>query len=262
MSSSHNIRKIFSALAVSFSVSLIAIAVTPASAQEPVITQHILETSVDLNSENLVDTSDFSSAQILQAQKLINVMKKSENIYEYFGTLSDVEQRSIIAAIEQNPYLIEDELPRMRTQNELTDENEKKSPSEQYKLYMTILEMLSCINLVDVPSCALANQAANIAESEARIRYPDSTTNGKGDAFRHCTWSALMTIRIGEDGAEKIGNAHETVRRGEPEEREMDLINNALGRDVGGRFTINKDEDGALNTCASMANIGLLHTLI
>lgn len=250
-------RRIFGALAVSLSISFSAIATPAAFAQELVV-------STSAVNEFGVVTSDITAEQILQAQDLIAEMKQSEDIYEYFGALSDVEQRSIIAAVKENPYLIENESPRMRVQSETPDEEtpDKKKPSKTYKLYMSILEMMSCINLVDVPSCAQALKAANIAEREAKARYPDSVTNGKGDALRHCAWSALMTIRIGKDAAERIGNAHETVVRGEPEEREMDLINNALGRDIGERFIINGDETGALSTCVSMANIGLLHTLL
>lgn len=245
-------RRIFGALAVSLSISFSAISTPAASAQEAVV-------STPAATVFGVDTSDITADQILQAQGLIAEMKRSEDMYEYFGALSDVEQRSIIAAVEQNPYLIEPDSPRMRAQSEKLEE---EILDKTYDLYMSVLEMMSCINLVNVTSCGLAHQAAGIANREAKARYPsESLIDGKGDAFRHCSWSALMVIRIGEEYAEIIGTNHENLGDGEPEQNEMDLINNATGREIGKRFATTSDDDGALATCASMANIGQLVTL-
>lgn len=86
-------RRIFGALAVSLSISFSAISTSAASAQEAVV-------STPAATVFGVDTSDITTDQILQAQGLVAEMKQSEHMYEYFGALSDVEQRSIIAAVE------------------------------------------------------------------------------------------------------------------------------------------------------------------
>ena len=60
--------------------------------------------------------------------------------------------------------------------------------------------------------------------------------NGKGDAYRHCVWSCLMTQHIGADQAETVGNIHEIHgdKDGQPaDERIMDQTNNAVGRKCG-----------------------------
>jgi hypothetical protein len=57
--------------------------------------------------------------------------------------------------------------------------------------------------------------------------------NGKRDAFRHIVWNALNTRDIGEDSAKKFGDAHEASREQPANERQMDLENNAIGREIG-----------------------------
>ncbi|MGV0362984.1 DUF6973 domain-containing protein [Corynebacterium minutissimum] len=89
-----------------------------------------------------------------------------------------------------------------------------------------------------VVSCGIANQAATTASMEAQNRVPGATSlhNGKGDAFRHCSWNALMTMRIGADAAERIATNHETVAQGPADETRMDLYNNAQSRFLGFAF--------------------------
>ena len=95
--------------------------------------------------------------------------------------------------------------------------------STEHECTSASLEMLSCI------SCGIANQAATTASMEAQNRFPGATSlrNGKGDAFRHCSWNALMKMRIGADAAERIAINHETVAQGPADEASMDLYNNA-----------------------------------
>ncbi|MBL3960828.1 hypothetical protein FH728_25105, partial [Bacteroides thetaiotaomicron] len=78
-------------------------------------------------------------------------------------------------------------------------------------------------------------------------RFPGATSlhNGKGDAFRHCSWNALMTMRIGADAAERIATNHETVAQGPADETSMDLYNNAQGRFLGSAFASSGDEASA-----------------
>lgn len=123
--------------------------------------------------------------------------------------------------------------------------------------------MLMCINLVDVVSCGIANQVAGIASDQAESRFPGNSSllNGKGDAFRHCAWNALMTMRIGATAAERIATNHETIRQGPEDQNRMDLYNNAQGRIVGAAFANSGNESGALNQCALWATVGVLSTI-
>lgn len=59
--------------------------------------------------------------------------------------------------------------------------------------------------------------------------------NGKADAFRHCFWSCKMpqSNSIGVSKAKTIGNIHEDCVENSPRERSMDLINNAVGVNLG-----------------------------
>jgi hypothetical protein len=75
-------------------------------------------------------------------------------------------------------------------------------------------------------------QAQNEATDEAARRYPGEFHNGRGDAFRHAYWSALMTQARGEPLAREFGNAHENFPGNPPLERAMDLHNNAIGRTI------------------------------
>jgi hypothetical protein len=90
-------------------------------------------------------------------------------------------------------------------------------------------------------------QSAATAAEEAK-KYPGAH-NGKGDAFRHAYWSALMTKHCGVESAKKYGFAHESVPPGDGSqcvlvgsgsartqpraERVMDEHNNSVGRDIG-----------------------------
>ncbi len=73
--------------------------------------------------------------------------------------------------------------------------------------------------------------AINRARSE--FNNPRSLVQGKGDAFRHALWSALLTRLMGAGKAEDYTNRHEF---GDPNnnaiDREMDLYNNRKGREI------------------------------
>lgn len=59
--------------------------------------------------------------------------------------------------------------------------------------------------------------------------------NGKGDAFRHAYWNALATKNIGSAMTKLLTDAHEDKEPGytyEGKEKDMDLFNNKVGRDI------------------------------
>jgi hypothetical protein len=75
--------------------------------------------------------------------------------------------------------------------------------------------------------------AANKALAEAQSRFPaDQLHNGQGDAFRHAYWNALMTRAHGSSLAKEFADAHETNPNQPANEKEMDLHNNEVGRQI------------------------------
>lgn len=76
--------------------------------------------------------------------------------------------------------------------------------------------------------------AANKALSEAARRFGrGSLHNGAGDAFRHCYWNAVLARDIGKDNALQFTTAHESRPGNPPDEKVMDLHNNAVGARIG-----------------------------
>lgn len=120
------------------------------------------------------------------------------------------------------------------------------------------LEKAACVIHVDLVSCNRAAKDANNASASAKKLFPKSLHNGRGDAYRHCYWNALMTISIGENGAMKIASNHEAVRNGPAREKKMDLANNKTGRSVG---KAQKTASKSSTKCKSLANQNKLVTL-
>lgn len=86
-----------------------------------------------------------------------------------------------------------------------------------------------------------APELAKRAEEAARAKYKNNEQwLGEGDAFRHMAWQALMAQKYGRIPAAIVGYAHEMGlggKLGNPDqtakEEQMDLANNAIGRDIG-----------------------------
>ncbi len=70
------------------------------------------------------------------------------------------------------------------------------------------------------------------AKTLAQKLFPNSLFNGKGDAFRHAYFSALNSESLGVELAKRLGDAHENIPAPNLLEREMDLRNNQIGRDL------------------------------
>lgn len=74
---------------------------------------------------------------------------------------------------------------------------------------------------------------AKTAFDRAAQLFPNSTYNGVGDAYRHALFSALNVRSLGYEMAKRLGDAHELKPPIRPLEREMDLRNNHIGRELG-----------------------------
>lgn len=125
-------------------------------------------------------------------------------------------------------------------------------------------ELASCVS--DPNGCFIAKDAANWALGVAEWKYgadPDGLHNGAGDAFRHCIWSAAITQRIGADRAEAITTEHEDAESDEPQvERDMDLGNNAVGRNIGSDANAEGGSDTwgwIIDQCQEYQQAGLLY---
>lgn len=64
----------------------------------------------------------------------------------------------------------------------------------------------------------------------------ESCHNGPGDAFRHAFWAAMVARSYGESLALQYTSAHENYEGNPPDERAMDLHNNAVGAAIGSRL--------------------------
>ncbi len=122
---------------------------------------------------------------------------------------------------------------------------------------MNKAEAKFCANPLHSSSCAKAKAAATDASNQASKKFPRSTLyQGRGDAFRHCYWSARMTIDMGAKEAQGFGDRHEAYSSGK--DKQMDLNNNATGRTIGSKYPTHR---AASSRCEYLAKNGKLVTL-
>ena len=89
-------------------------------------------------------------------------------------------------------------------------------------------------------STVASNFAVNITHEAGMTRGHDGD---QGNALRHVIWQSIITRRLGEEHAKRIGNAHEdnpnvdlNIRRFkklEDADPTIDLLNNIIGREIG-----------------------------
>jgi hypothetical protein len=125
-------------------------------------------------------------------------------------------------------------------------------------------EIWNCVWAVGPIDCGTAKGAATDAEAATVEEvnwgnFPyDSLHNGQADGFRHCYWNALMTHRIDVEQAKDVADAHEDNPDQPWDEKDMDLHNNQVGRDIGSR---SGSEEASRNQCRDAAWNGTLKTL-
>ena len=79
------------------------------------------------------------------------------------------------------------------------------------------------------------SEAKDIAMAKTRELFRGGQHNTVADAFRHCYWSALMTVRIGARKTREFSTWHETKMSNPFDEWRMDLHNNQVGIEIGER---------------------------
>lgn len=185
--------------------------------------------------------------------ELINEIKSSSDPWSTLDVMSSSDKLEVLAVLEDFDMGQLDAIFQ-----EHTPVSARASAGYSDILWST-LEKAACVVHVDLISCNIANKDAKTASTAAGNYYvPSVLHNGSGDAFRHCYWSALMTIHIGESGAMKIGSNHEVVRNGPAKEKQMDLANNKTGRAIG---KAQKTDAKSKNECRVRANQRKLVTL-
>lgn len=114
-------------------------------------------------------------------------------------------------------------------------EQSDATPHVDYGSYpggLTRAEMLLCVR--HPFKCSKTKGISSHAAQRARSHFPDGLHYGRGDAFRHAYWNAVMTKEIDETWARKFATAHESETPA-GNDRTMDLRNNGVGRGVGRR---------------------------
>lgn len=127
--------------------------------------------------------------------------------------------------------------------NVFLSDNIHNSPDvllQEYRLQMSQAELTIFDNM------STGNQlnylySAKVASAQTVKFFPDSTRNGKGDAYRHALWNALATRYLGANKTAQLTSAHENkpIDPNNPfeyKEKEMDLYNNSKGRYIGENF--------------------------
>lgn len=102
--------------------------------------------------------------------------------------------------------------------------------------------------------------SAKKAFDKANELFPNSTHNGKGDAFRHALWNGFCALTLGDNLGEQLTTAHEYRPSQYPfnyKETEMDLYNNQKGRQV----AITSNLTNIVDNILSYLNSGYLRYL-
>ena len=103
----------------------------------------------------------------------------------------------------------------------------------------------------------------NSKKAKSVGRLFNGTSNGYGDAVRHCYWCALNQVSAGLNSplAEEYGNAHENTPSNKINEKIMDLHNNSVGYYLGNQAIKNNwSEDELLRKIIKAADDGILQT--
>lgn len=168
------------------------------------------------------------------AERQILSEEDSEMVYMIWS-ISDEDTSALNAEFDQvyTQEEVDKEAFRKRLQ-EIWEQGDSE-PLAEYGRYpggLTKAEMLLCARFP--LKCSKTKGISSHARQSARSHFPDGIIYGRGDAFRHAYWNAVMTKEIDETWARKFATAHESETPA-GNDRTMDLRNNGVGRGVGRR---------------------------
>lgn len=101
-----------------------------------------------------------------------------------------------------------------------------------YRPKMSELELKIFDNEMNFVQKVLYLINARIAYKTAEAQFPNTTLNGKGDAYRHSLFIALNAKALGPDLAQRLADAHELNPSQGILSKEMDQRNNLIGLTV------------------------------
>ena len=103
------------------------------------------------------------------------------------------------------------------------------------------------------PRCARGAYWARFAMEVTNRAFGQETD--LSDAFRHCLWSACLTIDLGAGSAKTLTDTHERFdTSGNRQEQRKDLWNNAIGRLIGNAASALGPEYAVRNAASECAN--------
>ncbi|WP_435853121.1 DUF6973 domain-containing protein [Streptomyces lavendulocolor] len=110
-------------------------------------------------------------------------------------------------------------------------------------------------------ACGTRSTAPRPAMRRAQDWHPDSTRfQDTGDSLRHCSWNARMEIRLSTTDAHEPAPRNGSTSSGV--DKQMDLKNNATGREIGPKRTgQNSAGTRARDDCRSARRNGTLWTI-
>ena len=162
-----------------------------------------------------------------------------------FDGLTEAQQIAVMRVVEQNP-------------SSYTLAARQSRASYYTDLVQSTNEKLECVFNFNPPACDTAAKDATTASNDAGARFPTSLADGKGDAYRHCLWNALMTKHLDSGRAKGISDIHERYHTSSAAAKSMDLFNNQKGRSAA---LISSSISIATSKCYVWANDGTLVTL-
>jgi hypothetical protein len=133
------------------------------------------------------------------------------------------------------------------------------SDTPTYGMVATAKELEFCSKPANSLGCVVAFADASEAVVESERLYPDSLHNGVGDAFRHCYWTATMTVHLGLTAATGFAARHEVDPTQPLIERQMDLRNDWIGGSVGTTVKTMAEAEAA---CVKRVQGGWIWTIV
>ncbi|MFA9397215.1 MAG: hypothetical protein ACERKV_02985 [Clostridiaceae bacterium] len=204
-----------------------------------IFTSIILPTTAFAENQNSNSVIPVKNAkQIDYAQLLIN-----QNIDQLLQTVDDYKSRNPEATEDEILIFFENQILENSKQLETSSNNitsrsitnidyTKFLPTTTSELGPTEKSVFNSDPLKG--AMALCDAQYAIDATIASWSNSNGYHNDNADAFRHSLWNALMSKHCGTSYAERFANAHETDNPNNDKlERDMDINNNSVGRNLG-----------------------------
>jgi hypothetical protein len=152
--------------------------------------------------------------------------------------LTEQVRQLLVRATEIDEALVE-ELRTATVVHRYQADEDPKGVTSYFRMAVTAkeAEMLGKLSVADKREfLAIYLQAFSVDDEGKKYLWEEVNNDGRGDAFRHAYWNAMLTERFGAEWTEKYTTAHEGLPDNPPETEAMDLHNNQVGRDIALRY--------------------------